>query len=202
MLYEHDRKIIRETGARYVVGVDEAGRGPLAGPLVISSVVLDLEDPIEGIRDSKKLSERKREALAHTIEAKALVSLVSIVNEDLIDRINILQATLYGMFNCVKHWSHRDDMLVLVDGNKSIPNFPEERQKTIIKGDSLSASIAVASILAKTKRDSLMRKSSNLYPLYEFETHKGYPTKKHIELIRRWGLSEIHRKSFCKKFVE
>jgi ribonuclease HII len=93
-------------------------------------------------------------------------------------------------------------MLVLVDGNKPIPNFPKERQRTIVKGDSLSASIAAASILAKTKRDLIMKESAHMYPMYEFETHKGYPTKRHIELIQQWGLSEIHRKSFCKKFVE
>jgi len=91
---------------------------------------------------------------------------------------------------------------VLVDGNKTIPDFPEGQQQAIVKGDSKSASIAAASILAKTKRDLIMRESAQQYPLYEFDTHKGYPTKRHIELIQRWGLSEIHRKSFCKKFVE
>jgi len=100
MLYEHDRRIKDETGVRYIIGVDEAGRGPLAGPVVIASVILDLEAPIEGIRDSKKLSERKREALAPIIETQAFVSLTSVVNEETIDEINILQATLYGMYSC------------------------------------------------------------------------------------------------------
>ncbi len=198
-LYEFDISIEKDTG-KTVIGTDEAGRGPLAGPVVAASVKLDLSNPIEGLNDSKKLSAKKRDLLYDQIIQKAISWSVSLGSPEEIDKINILQSSLLSMYrssqdlNC--EWS-----LLLVDGNKKIPQLNSDSQKTIIKGDSKSASIAAASIIAKVTRDRIMEKYHLEYPEYNLESHKGYPTKAHIETISKIGITPIHRKSFCEKFI-
>lgn len=186
-------------GYRLIAGIDEAGRGPLAGPVVCACVVMPLDEHnlIEGVDDSKKLSEKKREELYEKILEKALAYHVSFVSQEVIDTINILNATKQGMQECVQKLSLMPDV-VLVDAVKlSIPH----ETKAIIHGDALSYSIACASILAKVSRDRYLKEVAKLHPLYEFENHKGYGTKRHIELIKQYGACELHRKTFIKNFV-
>lgn len=201
MLYQYDIDLKKRHDVDFVIGVDEAGRGPLAGPVVAAAVVLDLTDPISGINDSKALREPERRRLASTIMFRAIYTTCTVVAEEEIDRINILQATLKGMHSCVEPWADAESILIAVDGNQSIPGIGAAKHEAIIKGDAKSASIAAASIMAKVCRDRIMVDSAKRYPMYEFDKHKGYPTKKHIELIRRWGTCELHRQSFCKKFI-
>ena len=182
-----------ERGIRYVAGVDEAGRGPLAGPVVASAVVFDQGVFIDGVNDSKKLTEKKRERLFHTIHEQALAIGIGIVNHEVIDRINILQASFLAMNKALDHLKLLPEQL-LVDGNFfRHEKFPVEN---IVKGDSLSHSIAAASIIAKVTRDALMKELHEQYPQYGFAKHKGYGTKAHIEAIRQYGYSPIHRRSF------
>ncbi len=182
-----------ERGIRYVAGVDEAGRGPLAGPVVASAVVFDQGVFIDGVNDSKKLTEKKRERLFHTIHEQALAIGIGIVNQEVIDRINILQASFLAMNKALDHLKLLPEQL-LVDGNFfRHEKFPVEN---IVKGDSLSHSIAAASIIAKVTRDALMKELHEQYPQYGFAKHKGYGTKAHIEAIRQYGYSPIHRRSF------
>lgn len=195
LLYE---KEAQNSGYNIVCGVDEAGRGPLAGPVFAAAVILPQGLVIEGIDDSKKLSEKNREALYIEIKSLALAFNVAFATEKEIDEVNILNATFFAMKRAVEGLSLRPD-LVLIDGNRepalALPT------KTIVKGDSLSVSIAAASILAKVERDRLMKKLSEKYPSYGFEKHKGYGTKLHLEAIKRYGPAEIHRKSFLKKIL-
>lgn len=181
-------------------GVDEAGRGPLCGPVSIGAVILDPENPVEGLNDSKKLSEAKREALFPQIKEKAVAYKVMLVPPEEIDRVNILQATLWGMQRAVEAL-HPAPGLVLVDGNKTPAVALPCRAVT--KGDSVSASIAAASILAKVTRDRYMVRLAEKYPAYRLEKHKGYPTKEHYEILRERGFEgdifSIYRKSFLKK---
>ncbi len=195
LLYEKES---RNNGYNVVCGVDEAGRGPLAGPVFAAAVILPQGLAIEGIDDSKKLSEKKREALYDEIKSLALAFNVAFATEKEIDEVNILNATFFAMKRAVDGLSLWPD-LVLVDGNRA----PDLRlpTKTIVKGDSLSASIAAASIFAKVERDRLMKKLSEKYPNYGLEKHKGYGTKMHVEAIKRYGPAEIHRKSFLKKIL-
>lgn len=195
LLYE---KEAQNSGYNIVCGVDEAGRGPLAGPVFAAAVILPQGLVIEGIDDSKKLSEKNREALYIEIKSLALAFNVAFATEKEINEVNILNATFLAMKRAVEGLSLRPD-LVLIDGNRA-PEL-ELPTKTIIKGDSLSASIAAASILAKVERDRLMKKLSEKYPSYGFEKHKGYGTKMHVEAIKRHGPAEIHRKSFLKKIL-
>ena len=194
-LYEKD---LLSEGYTIICGVDEAGRGPLAGPVFAAAVILPPDLTIDGIDDSKKLSEKKRVVLFEEIKKSAIAYNIAFSTEKEIDEINILNATLLAMKRAVAGLSLQPD-IALIDGNKS-PNLSMTTQ-TIIKGDSLSASIAAASILAKVARDNLMKSLSKKYPQYAFEKHKGYGTKLHIESIKKYGPCEIHRKSFLKNFI-
>lgn len=182
-----------------VAGVDEAGRGPLAGPVVCAAVILPLEEEkrIIGINDSKKLSAKKREILAEEIKKTARAYAIEEVGEDVIDEINILQATRLCMKRAVENLRPNADM-VLTDGNMTLDiSLP---QRSIVKGDALVASIGAASILAKTYRDARMREYDERYPEYGFARNAGYGTKEHIEAIGRVGICKIHRRTFITKF--
>ena len=179
-----------------VAGVDEAGRGPLCGPVVAAAVILPPDLPDLGINDSKKLSEKKREALFDAICQNALAFGVGQASPEEIDRLNILGATMLAMNRAADSLSLRPDLL-LIDGNcsRSI-HYPAQ---TLVKGDSKSLSIAAASILAKVTRDRILYNLAELYPQYHLEKHKGYPTAEHIALLRQFGPCEIYRKSFLRK---
>ncbi len=185
-------------GIQYIAGVDEAGRGPLAGPVFAASVILPKGIFIEGINDSKKISEKKREELYDIIIEKAICYEIASVSEQEIDRINIRNAAFQAMGKAVNSMKTRPQH-VLVDGDAvkglTLP------YTTIVKGDSLSVSIAAASILAKVSRDRYIKELDNIYPQYGFAKHKGYGTKEHIEAIKRYGLTPVHRGSFTEKIV-
>jgi len=200
-LYDFDIRFKKENNIDYLIGVDEAGRGPLAGPVVVGAVILDLKIIIEGVNDSKKLSEAKRERLFREIKEKAIEKRVVAVSEKHIDKINILKATFVGMRRCVESWLDKKNVFVLVDGNQAIPGIDKKLQMPLVKGDATSASIAAASILAKVTRDQIMKTYASKYPQYQFDKHKGYGTKDHIELIKKYGLCPIHRKSFCENIL-
>ena len=185
-------------GYSVVCGVDEAGRGPLAGPVYAAAVILPPDAHIEGVNDSKKLSEKKRETLFDIIRQTAVSSCIASASVEEIDTHNILNATYLAMQRAVAGLSTQPQM-VLVDGNR-LPSLPMEAQ-AIVKGDSLSLSIAAASILAKVSRDRYMKELARQYPQYQLEKHKGYGTKLHRELIRQYGPSPIHRKTFLKKIL-
>ena len=191
-------KELLASGARLIAGMDEAGRGPLAGPVVAAAVIMPLDDIIEGIDDSKKVSEKKREKLFDEIIKKAISYKICLADEKVIDDINILNATKKAMTECVEGLSVRPD-IVLVDAVKLALEVPT---KAIIKGDALSYSIAAASILAKVYRDRLMREYDMIYPAYGFAKHKGYGTKDHIDALRSVGPSPIHRRIFITHFVD
>lgn len=181
---------------KYICGIDEAGRGPIAGPVCAAAVVLSHDFPIEILRDSKKLSLRKREEIAIIIKERALSYSISFVNHKTIDSVNILQASLLAMkksYTKVK-MSNIKISKVVVDGNQVFKT--DDPIEAIVKGDSLIPEIMAASILAKTARDAVMVKFSSLYPNWGFEKHKGYPTKEHLEKCSVWGLSPIHRTTF------
>ena len=176
-----------------VAGVDEVGRGPLAGDVVAAAVILDPERPIEGLMDSKKLSEKRRELLAVEIRSKALAWCVARAGVEEIDQINILQASLLAMRRAVLGLDTKPDR-VLIDGNKC-PQLDYPMQ-AIVKGDSLVPAISAASILAKVVRDGEMRDMDSMYPGYGLAKHKGYPTAMHREALQRLGVTPIHRRSF------
>ncbi len=197
MLKEFDCKFYSD-GVNNLVGVDEVGRGPLAGPVVAAAVIFDEKIVIDGINDSKKITERKREQIVEIIKSEAKDYAYGIVNHNTIDEINILQATLRAMKMAVESLSLSPD-LIIIDGNKSfVSNF---KTKTIIKGDSKSFSIAAASILAKVKRDKIMKDLSKQFPEYAWERNKGYGTKEHIAAIKEFGSTKYHRQSFLKKIL-
>lgn len=184
-------------GYQVICGVDEAGRGPLAGPVCAAAVILPKHLEIPGLTDSKKLTDKKRRELFPLIQVQAVAYGIGLASQEEIDEINILQATFLAMERALSQLNVRPDM-VLIDGNR-------EREfgvpvQTVIKGDSLSANIAAASILAKVTRDNLMMELALQYPQYGFEIHKGYGTKAHYEALRQYGASPIHRRSFLKKF--
>ena len=183
---------------KYVCGIDEAGRGPLAGPVVVASVIMKPDSMIEGVNDSKKISEKKREKLYELITNEAISYGVGIITQEEIDDINILQATKKGLTNSLNSMDIKPDM-ILVDALKGIDTLGIP-YLSIIKGDATSYSIAAASIIAKVTRDRIMREWDKVYPEYGFATHKGYGTAKHIEAIRQYGLCPLHRRSFCKNF--
>ena len=193
--YEH---AAYQEGYELVCGVDEAGRGPLAGPVCAAAVILPRDLEIEGLNDSKKLSDKRRRALYEVITEQALAYGIAMVDEKVIDEINILQATFLAMRQAVLQLSEKP-ALALVDGNRE-PDFGDIPIKTIIKGDSLSANIAAASILAKVTRDRFMEEQDAIYPQYGFCVHKGYGTKAHYEALRAYGPCPIHRRTFLKKF--
>ena len=187
----------QEKGRFLIAGVDEVGRGPLAGPVCVASVMMPLDDIIEGVDDSKKISEKKRDLLFEQIKEKAICYSIQMVDEQTIDEINILEATKLAMKRAIEGLEIKPD-IVLVDAISKLDTNVEIRG--IVKGDALSYSIGCASILAKVTRDRLMCELAKEYPEYGFEKHKGYGTKLHIEAIKENGLTPIHRKSFTKKF--
>ncbi len=197
-LKEIEEKLYSE-GANYICGIDEAGRGPLAGPVVVASVILPRESMIEGVNDSKKITENKRERVYEEIIKQAISYGVGIIDENKIDEINILQATKLGLTNSIKELKVTPD-IILVDALKGIDtcNIPYQ---SIIKGDALCYSIAAASIIAKVTRDRIMKGYDKVYPEYGFATHKGYGTAKHIEAIKEYGICPIHRRSFLKNLI-
>ena len=184
-----------ERGFSAVCGIDESGRGPLAGPVCAAAVILPPDCDIPGLNDSKKLSEKKREALFPVIQEKALAFGIGWATAEEIDRVNILQATFLAMARAVEALPAPADY-ALVDGNR-MPPLPIPGE-TIVKGDATSASIAAASILAKVSRDRLLRRLDEEHPEYGFAKHKGYGTKAHYEAIRKYGLLPEHRRSFLK----
>lgn len=200
-LYDFDKEQLKYHGVKYVIGLDEAGRGPLAGPILTAATVLDLDDIIDDINDSKKLSEKKREALFPVILKKAVFKKAVSVSINAVAKYNVRNATIKGMEDCLSDCPYIEESIVLIDGDLILSNVDLNRQKSVVKGDAKSASIAAASIIAKVTRDTIMRKYALEYPEYLFEKHKGYGTKAHIDLIGKYGLSSIHRVSFCKKFV-
>lgn len=192
-IYEKDKNI------QYICGIDEAGRGPLAGPVVVAAVIMPKESMIEGVNDSKKISEKKREVLYEQIREEAICYGIGIIEQETIDEINILNATKEGLTNAIKDLEIKPN-LILVDALTHI-NTLGIPYESIIKGDAKSYSIAAASILAKVTRDRIMRQLDEIYPQYGFEKHKGYGTKAHIDAIKENGICPIHRKSFVKNFI-
>ena len=179
---------------QFVAGVDEVGRGPLAGPVVAAAVILDSNNPIEGLMDSKKISEKRREVLAVEIKEKALAWAISRIDIDVIDEINILQASLRAMALSVADLHQQPDF-VMIDGNK-IPAELTIKSEAIVKGDDRVPCISAASIIAKVARDQEMVEMDSIYPGYGLAKHKGYPTKVHIEALQKLGVTDIHRRSF------
>lgn len=195
LLYENEKY---NEGYKIICGVDEAGRGPLAGPVYAAAVVLEKGQTIEGVNDSKKLSEKKRELLFDKIINECKDYSIGTASEKEIDELNILQATFLAMKRAVDGLSVKPDC-ALVDGNQ-IPNLDYD-VTTVVKGDAKSESIAAASILAKVSRDRYMLEIAEKYPQYGFEKHKGYGTKLHYEMIEKYGICDIHRKTFLKKVL-
>lgn len=192
-------RALQAKGCKYIAGVDEVGRGPLAGPVVCAAVIMPIEeaDLVVGVDDSKKLSAKKREQLAEMIKEKALAYTVYEVSEKTIDEINILEATKLGMKKAIEGLEIAPDV-VLTDGNMTIDiPFP---QQSIVKGDALSYSIGAASIVAKVHRDNMMDEYAKVYPAYAFESNKGYGTAAHVQAIKEQGLCPIHRRTFTKNF--
>lgn len=187
---------MQQKGHALIGGVDEAGRGPLAGPVVVAGVVMPLDDLIEGVNDSKKLSEKKREKLYDEIVKKAISWHVAIVDAERIDEINILNATKEGMLQCVENLCAS---CVLIDAVKLDSKV---ETVSIIKGDQLSYNIAAASIIAKVTRDRLMKQYALEYPKYQFEKHKGYGTALHVSLLKEYGPCPLHRRTFIKNFFK
>lgn len=196
-------KKIEETlyhqGKKYICGIDEAGRGPLAGPVVVASVIMPQDSMIEGVNDSKKVSEKKREVLYDQIQKQAVSVSVGIIDQKRIDEINILNATKEGLTRSIQELSIKPD-LILVDALTHIDTCGIYYQ-SIIKGDAKCYSIAAASIIAKVTRDRIMRQWDEIYPQYGFAKHKGYGTANHIMAIKEYGLCPIHRISFTKNFI-
>ncbi|MEC8451320.1 MAG: ribonuclease HII, partial [Pseudomonadota bacterium] len=194
MLIKQQQKLSwRNCLHKLIAGVDEVGRGPLVGDVVTAAVILDPENPIEGLTDSKKLSEKKRVALAQEIREKALYWNIGRASPEEIDKLNILHATMLAMIRAVEGLPVKPDF-VRVDGNR-VPawNFESE---AVVKGDSLHAEISAASIIAKVERDNDMILLHEVYPQYNFAGHKGYPTKAHFEAIAEYGILDCYRKSF------
>ena len=198
MDYLYEQKAV-DAGYKVICGIDEAGRGPLAGPVHAAAVVLPIGLEIEGLNDSKKLTEKKREQLFDVICEKAIDYSIGVATEQEIDEINILNATFLAMHRAVEGLKVKPDY-ALIDGNQ-YPKIPFIAEETVVKGDAKSMSIAAASILAKVSRDRFMLEKAIEYPQYQFEKHKGYGTKAHIEALKEFGPWEIHRKTFNKKFV-
>ena len=197
-MLEYERQL-QEAGAKYIAGIDEAGRGPLAGPVVVAGVImpLDEENIIEGVNDSKKLSAKKRDMLYDLIFEKAIDVQVAIIDNETIDSENILNATKSGMLQCINGFERVDRVLIdAVKLNAKVDTL------SIIHGDALSYSIAAASIIAKVTRDRIMMDYHREYPQYNFAKHKGYGTAEHIRLLKEYGPCPIHRRTFIGHFVE
>ena len=186
-------------GIKLVCGVDEAGRGPLCGPVVAAAVILKPDSKIEGVNDSKKLSEKKREQVYENIMENALAVGVGMSDVDVIESVNILNATKLAMKEAISKLKVQPEY-VLIDGNQMIDiTIPGE---TVVHGDAISESIAAASIVAKVTRDRMVIEGDKTYPEYGFAKHKGYGTKAHTDAIAKYGLTPLHRPSFCTKFVK
>ena len=190
---------LHKKGFENICGIDEAGRGPLAGPVVVAGVIMPKDSFIEGVNDSKKVSEKKREVLYDKILDEAISYSVAIIGQDVIDEINILNATKKGVTSVVENLDVKPNLIVIdalehID-TKGIP------YESIIKGDAKCYSIAAASIVAKVTRDRIMRQWDEIYPQYGFAKHKGYGTANHIAAIKEFGLCPIHRRSFTKNFI-
>ena len=198
LLKEDENKLYSEK-IKYIAGIDEAGRGPLAGPVVVACVILPKDSMIEGVNDSKKVSEKKREKIYDEIVNEAISYGVGIVSEKRIDEINILNATKEALTMAISEMKIKPD-IILVDALQNI-NTLGIPYKSIIKGDAKEYSIAAASIIAKVTRDRIMREYDEVYPEYGFEKHKGYGTSNHIKAIKEYGPCSIHRKSFIKNFL-
>lgn len=198
MLLEYENQLL-EAGNKLIGGIDEAGRGPLAGPVVVAGVIMPLgeSDLIDGVNDSKKLSAKKRDKLYDEILAKAIDVQVAVVDNKTIDEINILNATKQGMLQCIEGFSEVD--CVLIDAVKLDTSV---RTLSIVHGDALSYSIAAASIVAKVTRDRMMEEFDKSYPQYSFAKHKGYGTAAHIAALKQYGPCPIHRRSFIGHFVD
>ena len=196
-LYEFDRLMRERFGV--ICGLDEAGRGPLAGDVYAAAVILPAELRIDGINDSKKLTEKKREMLYDEITEKAVAWSVATASVEEIDSLNILNAAMLAMKRAYEGLKVGADM-AFADGNKT-PALPIKCE-AVVKGDALSASIAAASILAKVSRDRYMKELSEKYPMYRFEKHKGYGTKLHYQMLDEYGASDVHRKSFLVKYYD
>lgn len=200
-LYENEKRLWN-LGYENIAGCDEAGRGPLFGPVVAASVILPHDFVLEGLNDSKKLSEKKREKYYPIIMEKALAVSVSIVEADEIDKINIYEASRQGMLRATNSLKVRPDYIITdampLDGFTSVPH------EAIIKGDAKSITIAAASVIAKVTRDRIMYEIDKVHPEYEFKKHKGYPTKKHLELIEKYGIIDGYRRTYgpVKKYIE
>ena len=195
-MLEYENMLLQQ-GYKWIAGIDEAGRGPLAGPVCAAAVILPEGVQIPGLTDSKKLTDKRRRELVPIIKETAIAYGIAFASEKEIDEINILQATFLAMERAVEQLSVKPDYL-LIDGNRhkemGIP------VQTVVKGDSLSASIAAASVLAKVTRDDVMLEMAQQYPQYQFDVHKGYGTKAHYQALRDHGPCQIHRMSFLKKF--
>ena len=191
---------LRKKGYQNICGVDEAGRGPLAGPVCAAAVILPEHCDIPGLNDSKKLSEKKREALYDVIIKKAVAYGIALVDNREIDRINILNATYRAMESAVGKLGVAADFAI-IDGNR-LPDRLQIPMQAVVKGDAKSVSIAAASILAKVTRDRLMLQMDEIYPVYGFAKHKGYGTKLHCEMLLKHGACEIHRQTFIQKILQ
>ncbi len=200
-LYENEKKLWN-LGYENIAGCDEAGRGPLFGPVVAASVILPHDFVLEGLNDSKKLSEKKREKYYPIIMEKALAVSVSVVEANEIDKINIYEASRQGMLRATNSLKVKPDYIITdampLDGFTSVPH------EAIIKGDAKSITIAAASVIAKVTRDRIMYEIDKVHPEYEFKKHKGYPTKKHLELIEKYGIIDGYRRTYgpVKKYIE
>lgn len=188
------------SGINYICGIDEAGRGPLAGPVVVAAVIMPKESMLEHVNDSKKVTEKRREVLYEQITKEAIAWGVGIIDHETIDKINILEATKLGLTTALKELKVRPD-LILVDALKDIDTLGIP-YKSIIKGDAKEYSIACSSIIAKVTRDRIMRNFDKVYPEYGFEKHKGYGTAEHIRAIKEYGPCDIHRQTFIKNFIK
>jgi ribonuclease HII len=198
-LYDFDRAAAEECGG-VVVGIDEVGRGPLAGPVMAAAVILDPGRVIPGVNDSKKLSAEARERCFGLITAAAVAHGVGSASVEEIERLNILQATFLAMRRALEAISPSWTLL-LIDGNQCLPGIARDRQRAVVRGDAQSASIAAASIVAKVTRDRLMKDYHERYPMYDFSSNKGYGTALHMSRIREHGLCAIHRRSFCESLT-
>ena len=197
-------KQIEETiyagGVEKIAGLDEAGRGPLCGPVVVAAVIMPQNSMIEWVNDSKKVTEKRREILYDKIIQEAISYSIAVISHETIDQINILQATKQGFEKCILELDIKPDM-ILLDAITNI-DTQELEYESIIKGDAKSYNIAAASILAKVTRDRIMMQYDSIYPEYGFKQNKGYGTAKHIEAIKKYGLCPIHRRSFTKNFTK
>ena len=198
-LLKADEEKLHEKNIEYIAGIDEAGRGPLAGPVVVGVVIMPKDSMIEGVNDSKKVSEKKREKLYDEITNEAIAWGVGIVDQNRKDEINILNATKEAVTMAISSLKVKPD-LILVDALTNIDTLGIP-YKSIIKGDAKEYSIAAASIIAKVTRDRIMRQWDEVFPEYGFKGHKGYGTKKHIEAIKEYGPCMLHRKTFIKNFI-